>query len=65
MEMDGPSSSMIVAVPVAVAMVALVGFERLAVKVSFASSSASAMTGTDMSLFVWPGLKVRRTLVAV
>ena len=65
MEMDGPSSSMIVAVPVGVATVALVGLESVTVNVSFTSSTASLMTGTDIVWFVWPGLKVRTPLVAV
>ena len=65
LEMDGPSSSMIVAVPVGVATVALVGLESVTVNVSFTSSTASLMTGTDIVWFVWPGSKVRTPLVAV
>ena len=48
----GPSSSMIVPVPVAVERVALVGLERLTVKASSFSSTMSPLTGTVMVLVV-------------
>ena len=54
----GGSLSVIVPVPVAVAMEALVGLERLTEKVSFASSRTSPFTRTVKVLVVSPGLKV-------
>src|SRR5256885_1787172 len=48
------SSSMIVPVAVAVPMVALVGFERLAVNVSLFSCSVSPTTGTANVALVEP-----------
>src|SRR2546426_7702870 len=55
----GPSSSMIVPVPVALERVALDGLERLTVKVSSFSSRMSPLTETVIDLVVSPGLKVR------
>src|SRR5438876_751139 len=55
----GRSSSIIVPVPVAVVIVALVGFERLTVNVSFGSSRVSPFTWTVMVLVVSPALKIR------
>src|SRR5438034_1484179 len=55
----GESSSMMVPVPVAGVMVALVGFERLTVNVSFGSSRVSPFTWTVMVLVVSPALKIR------
>ena len=48
----GRSSSVMVPVPVAVAMVALVGLERLTVKVSFGSLRVSPWTWTLTVLLV-------------
>ena len=59
------SSSMMVPVPVAVVIVALIGLERLRVKVSSSSSRVSPLAWTLMVCVVWPGLKVRRPLVAL
>jgi len=61
----GRSSSRIVPVPVAVVIVALIGLERLTVKISFNSFRVSPLTWTMMVLVVSPGLKVRVPLVAV
>src|SRR5207247_1254573 len=55
----GRSSSVIVQVPEGVAIVALVGLERLTVKVSFGSSRLSGLILTVKVLVVSPGLKVR------
>ena len=57
--LGGPSSSMIVPVPVAVERMALAGLERLTAKVSFNSSTRSPLTETLTVLLVSPGLKVR------
>src|SRR5206468_8232609 len=54
----GRSSSIIVPVPLAVVIVALTGFERLTVKVSFNSLRVSPLTWTLKVLLVSPGLKV-------
>ena len=58
MEMPGPSSSMILAVPTAVAMLALVEFESVTVKLSSISSVVSPLTKTVICLLVWPAEKV-------
>src|SRR5436309_16137766 len=55
----GRSSSVMVPVPVGVAIVALVGLERLTVKVSFGSSRLSGLILTVKVSVVSPGLKVR------
>ena len=55
----GRSSSVMVQVPIGVAMVALAGFERLTVKVSFGSSRLSGLIWTVKVLVVSPGLKIR------
>jgi hypothetical protein len=54
----GPSSSLIVPTPVASAIVALDGFERLSVNVSSNSSIRSPLTVTLTCFVVCPGVKV-------
>jgi hypothetical protein len=55
----GESSFVIVPVPIPVlAMLAFDGLVRLTVKISFASTVASPVTGTRICLAVWPGVKV-------
>ena len=60
-----PSSSVIVPVPWASAIVTLTPLVRLTVKVSFNSSTISPITTTDIVCVVVPGAKVRVPEVAV
>ena len=58
------SSSLIVPVPCASAIVTLTAFVRLSVNVSFASSRTSPLTSTVTCWAVWPAVKVAVPLVA-
>jgi hypothetical protein len=59
-----PSSSVIVPIPCASAIVALPGLVRLRKNVSFASSIVSPLTRTVTVRVVWPAVKVTDPFVA-
>ena len=61
----GTSSLVMVPRPWLSAMVALVAPLRLTKKVSFASGTVSAITGTVIVRVVWPGVKLSAPLVLV